>query len=206
MRRTKIIATLGPSSTQRIKEMLEYVDIFRINFAHGDEESHKLYFDIIREAKKDIPILVDLPGPKMRIGDISKEMLLRPGDKIVFSQKEGIPVEDMNLYKMVKKDSEILVADGNIKIKIVNKGEDFAEGIVIEGGILRSRKGINIPETELESGVTPNDLRLLDEALKLGADFIGLSFVLSEKDIIKIKEIVKGNVWIIAKIEKNQAL
>ncbi|HLI45927.1 MAG TPA: pyruvate kinase, partial [Geobacterales bacterium] len=184
MRRTKIIATLGPSSTQRIKEMLEYVDIFRINFAHGDEESHKLYFDIIREAKKDIPILVDLPGPKMRIGDISKEMLLRPGDKIVFSQKEGIPVEDMNFYKMVKKDSEILVADGNIKIKIVNKGEDFAEGIVIEGGILRSRKGINIPETELESGVTPNDLRLLDEALKLGADFIGLSFVLSEKDII----------------------
>jgi len=133
-------------------------------------------------------------------------MLLRPGDKIVFSKKEGIPVEDMNSYKMVKKDSEILVADGNIKIKIVNKGEDFAEGIVIEGGILRSRKGINIPETELESGVTPNDLRLLDEALKLGADFIGLSFVLSEKDIIKIKEIVKGNVWIIAKIEKNQAL
>jgi len=206
MRRTKIIATLGPSSIDKIEQMLDYVDIFRINFAHGDEKSHKLYFDLIREKKKDMPILVDLPGPKIRIGDIEKEIFLRQGDRIIFSQKGGIPVEDPNFYNIVKKNSEILVADGNIKIRIINKGEGFAEGIVIEGGILRSRKGLNIPKLDLNSGLTENDFVLLEEALKLGADFIGVSFVLSENDIIKVKEKVKGNAWVIAKIEKDKAL
>jgi len=206
MRRTKIIATLGPSSIDKIEQMLDHVDIFRINFAHGDEKSHKLYFDLIREKKKDMPILVDLPGPKIRIGDIEKEIFLRQGDRIIFSQKGGIPVEDPNFYNIVKKNSEILVADGNIKIRIINKGEGFAEGIVIEGGILRSRKGLNIPKLDLNSGLTENDFVLLEEALKLGADFIGVSFVLSENDIIKVKEKVKGNAWVIAKIEKDKAL
>ena len=206
MRKTKVIATLGPSSIDKIKQLINYVDIFRINFAHGDEESHKQYFDAIREVSEDLPVLVDLPGPKIRIGEVDKEIFLRPGDKIIFSQKEGIPVEDIKFYKMIEFNTELLIADGNIKIRITAVEDDYAEGIVIEGGIIRSRKGINVPHIKLESGVTENDLRLLDEALKLGADFIGVSFVLNEKDVLKIKERTKDKAWVISKVEKLQAL
>ncbi|AWR93410.1 pyruvate kinase [Acidianus brierleyi] len=206
MRKTKIVATLGPSSENKVKELSKYVNIFRLNFAHGDENSHKKYFDLIKDYAKDASILVDLPGPKIRIGDINGKLDLKSGDKIVFSEKEGIPVEDPLFYKAVKEGIYILLADGNIKVKIDKVDSDKVEATVIEGGILTSRKGINIPDIKLDSGITDNDLKLLNEALRLGADFIGLSFVISYKDVIKIKNMVKDKVWIISKIEKKSAV
>jgi pyruvate kinase len=206
MRKTKIIATLGPRSIDKVKHLSNYVDIFRLNFAHGDEKTHKLYFDLIKDTKKEIPILVDLPGPKIRIGDLKESILLKQGDRVIFSQKEGLPVEDPKFFQLVKENTDILIADGNIKIKITKVGNDFAEGYVIEGGILTSRKGINIPKINLDSGITKTDLLLLDEALKLGADYIGISFVLSEKDVLEIKKITKEKAWVISKIEKVQAI
>ncbi len=206
MRKTKIVATLGPSSEDKVKELSNYVNIFRLNFAHGDENSHKKYFDLIKDYAKDSSILVDLPGPKIRIGDINGKLNLKSGDKIVFSQTEGIPVEDPLFYKAVKNGIYILLADGNIKVRIDNVNADRVEGTVVEGGILTSRKGINIPDIKLDSGITNNDLKLLGEALKLGADFIGLSFVINYKDVLKIKNIVKDKVWVISKIEKKSAV
>ncbi|AWR96581.1 pyruvate kinase [Acidianus sulfidivorans JP7] len=205
MRNTKIIATLGPASIDKIKELSKFVDIFRLNFAHGDSESHKLYFDKIKELSN-IPILVDLPGPKIRVGIIKDKLILKPGDKVVFSENEGIPVEDPIFYSGVKENSIILLSDGIIKIRINKVEKNRVEGTVIEGGILTSRKGINIPDIKLPSGITQNDLNLLKEALDLGADFIGLSFVLSKDDVIKVKNIVKNKAWVIAKIEKKNAV
>jgi pyruvate kinase (EC 2.7.1.40) len=206
MRKTKIIATLGPKSIDKVKDLAKYVDVFRINFAYGNEETHKQYFDAIIDSKKNAAILVDLPGQKIRIGELKEKMFLKRGDLIVFSQTEGVPVEDTIFYSTVKEGHEIIIGDGNIKIRITKADDGRVEGYIIEGGLLTSRKGINIPRTQIPSGITENDLILLNEALKLGADFIGLSFVLSEKDVIRAKEIAKDKAWIISKIEKIQAL
>ncbi|MQL55776.1 pyruvate kinase [Acidianus ambivalens] len=205
MRKTKIIATLGPSSIDKVKELSQYVDIFRINFAHGATESHKEYFEKIKEYS-DASILVDLPGPKIRVGDIKGKIVLKPGDKVVFSPYEGIPVEDPLFYSGVKENSYVLIADGSIKINVTKVEKDRVEGVVIEGGTVTSRKGINIPDIKIPSGVTDNDLQLLKEALDLEADFIGLSFVLSKDDVLKVKSISKDRAWIIAKIEKKNAV
>ncbi|EOD42268.1 pyruvate kinase [Candidatus Nanobsidianus stetteri] len=205
MKKTKIVATIGPSSIDKIKELDKYVDVYRINFSHGDKKSHEEYFKIIRE-NSEKPILVDLPGPKLRIGNLKEKILLKPGDKIIFSQDEGIPVEDPLFYKVVKENTEIYLDDGNIKVHIDKIDNNRVEGTVLDGGMLTSRKGINIPDINLDSGVTQRDLELLKEALDLGADFIGVSFVLSKEDIIKVKEIVKNKAWVIAKIETKKAL
>jgi len=205
MKKTKIVATIGPSSIDKIKELDKYVDVYRINFSHGDRKSHEEYFKIIRE-NSEKPILVDLPGPKLRIGNLKEKILLKPGDKIIFSQYEGIPVEDLLFYKVVKENTEIYLDDGNIKVHIDKIDNNKVEGTVLDGGILTSRKGINIPDINLDTGVTQRDLELLKEALDLGADFIGVSFVLSKEDIIKVKEIVKNKAWVIAKIETKKAL
>lgn len=206
MRKTKIVATLGPSSISKAKELSKHIDVFRINFAHGDEKSHKFYFDVIKDLKKEIPILVDLPGRKIRIGVLKEKIYLKRGEKVKFSEKEGIPVVDEAFYAGIRLGSEVYLADGNIKIRITSVSKKEAEGIVLNGGFLSSKKGINIPNISLKSGITEEDIKLLKEALKLGADFIGCSFVLSEEDIIKIKEIAKQDAWVIAKIEKKSAL
>ena len=161
MRKTKIVATLGPSSENKVKELAEHVDVFRINFAHGDDESHKKYFDLIKEYAPSTPILVDLPGPKLRLGDFKGQIELKKGDKVVFSQKNGIPVDDELFYLAVKEGSYVLIADGTIRIRVTAADKDRVEGIVIEGGILLPRKGINIPNVSLKSGITENDLKLL---------------------------------------------
>ena len=201
-RKTKIIATLGPASEKRIEEIIKYVDVIRLNFAHGDEEQHSKYFNLVNGR---VPILVDLPGPKLRIGDLgSNKITVNRGDTIEFGEK--IPVEDPLFFKLVKQGSEVLIADGRIRVKIIEVGNNYAKGVVEEGGIITSRKGINIPDSDIPVGLTDKDYKLLQEALKLGATFIGLSFVTSSEEIRKVREIVKDKSWIIAKIEKKSAL
>ncbi|BFH72116.1 pyruvate kinase [Sulfurisphaera javensis] len=201
-RKTKIVATLGPSSEPYVDEIVKYADIVRLNFAHGDEQQHEKYFNLVKDK---VPILVDLPGPKLRIGDIGTDkIVLKRGDIIEFGT--SIPVEDPLFFKLVKQGSEVLIADGRIRVKITELKDNFAKGIVEEGGILTSRKGINIPDADIPVGLTNRDYQLLQEALKLGATFIGLSFVTSPDEVKKVKEIVKDKAWLIAKIEKKAAL
>jgi pyruvate kinase len=201
-RKTKIIATLGPASVNSIDRLLKYVDIIRINFAHGDAKARKMYFSLVN---KRVPILVDLPGPKLRVGEIKGEIHLKKGEKVRFG-KNGIPVDDPIFFDIIKRGINIFIADGKIKVAITDVGKDYAEGIVKEGGILTSKKGINIPDGKIVSGVTNKDLELLKEALKLGATYIGVSFVANKDDILRIRDIVKDKAWIIAKIERKVAL
>lgn len=202
--KTKIVITLGPSSINRVKEISEYANVFRFNFAHGNEDSHREYFEKAKETQ--LPILVDLPGPKLRLGVIKDKVLLRKGDRVVFSQTDGIPVEDPLFYNAVQEGHDILIADGTIRVRINSVDRDRVEGEVLEGGVISSRKGINIPEAKLKVGLTDNDIKLMREALNLGADFIGLSFVLSPEDVKRAKEIVGDKCWIVSKIEKKEAV
>ncbi|MCI2415361.1 MAG: pyruvate kinase [Candidatus Aramenus sp.] len=206
MRKTKIVATLGPSSEGKVKELSKYVNVFRINFAHGDEESRRKYFDLIHDYAKDSSILVDLPGPKIRVGQIEGRIEVKPGEKVTFSQNKGIPVEDPLFYRGVKPGTLVLIADGNVKVKVTSVERDKVEGVVLEGGIITSKKGINVPDISLSEGITSRDLELLKEALNLGADYVGLSFVISHADVQKARDLAGGDTWIIAKIEKKNAL
>jgi len=205
MRRTKIVATLGPSSLKLISQLSKFVDVFRVNFAHGDENSRREYVRLIREEAPESSILIDLPGPKLRVGDIGR-MELKRGQEVLLSPKGGITVEDPVFYSSVKEGSVILISDGLIRIKVTNVSEDEVRGVVLDEGVLTSRKGINIPDLNLRSGLTQRDLELLEEAISLKADYVGLSFVLSAEDVRKAKERIKGRAWVVSKIEKRQAV
>ncbi|AHC51858.1 pyruvate kinase [Sulfolobus acidocaldarius SUSAZ] len=200
-RKTKIIATMGPNSEKIIDELARAVDIIRINLAHGDEEQHRRYFDMVRDK---VPILADLPGPKLRIGDLKNPIDLKRGDKVTFGQ--DIPVDNEIFFKLIKKDSNVLIADGRIKLKIEEVEGEKAIATVIEGGTITSRKGINLPDADTPVGLTKRDYELLKLAIDLGATFIGLSFVINADDVKKVREIVGNKVWLISKIEKKKAL
>ncbi|MEM0373391.1 MAG: pyruvate kinase, partial [Sulfolobales archaeon] len=198
-RRTKIIATIGPSSLDKIKELSKYVDIFRINLAHGDDKQRIEYLKRIREEAPEVPILADLPGLKLRVGKLEGDkIMVKRGQKIILGKE--IPVNPL-LFKIVSKGSYILISDGAIKVKIIEVGNDYAEGIVESEGIISSGKGINIPNVKLPFSAREEDIRLAKLAKDYGVDFIGLSYVTSRDDIIKLREIVSEDVWIVAKIE-----
>jgi len=205
-RKTRIVATVGPPSIDLISKMAKYVDVFRLNFAHGDAAQHQKYFEVIRKKAPNSAILVDLPGPKMRIGDFQGTIKLTRGQTVVFSKEgEGIPVEEDAFYKVVQEGTIVLLADSEIRVQVQSVAQDKVIAKVISGGNLTARKGINIPKVKLDVGLTDSDVILLREAAELGADAIGLSFVVEASEVAKARSIYpKG--FMVAKIEKADAL
>jgi pyruvate kinase len=193
-RKTKIIATIGPSTIDIVDEISKHVDVLRVNLAHGNDEQRLYYLKKARETK--VPILADLPGLKLRIGKLESPIVLRKGDKISFGDK--IPINPL-FFKLVKEGDIVLISDGVIKIKIINKGENFAEGIVEDGGMLTSGKGVNLRGVMLPFNMREEDLRLA-KMFKNYVDFFGLSYVTSVEEIRKLRDIV-NDIWIVSKIE-----
>lgn len=224
-KRTKIVATLGPASV--VPEVLlqiinEGVDVCRINFSHGSHEDHRIAIRNIREASKksnkNIAILADLQGPKLRIGEVeNNQIILNDGDTIKFTTekcigtKEKLYMNYQNFPQDVKKGELILIDDGKLHLEII-KTNDLDEVIakVIHGGVLSSKKGVNLPNTKISlPSLTEKDLIDLEFALENDIDWIGLSFVRSARDIIELKHIIKDrrkHAKVIAKIEKPEAL
>jgi pyruvate kinase len=209
-RRTKIVATLGPSTSSRevISELKKRgVNVFRINLAHGSFEDQLSLFNLVKDVGG--AVLIDLPGPKIRVGDLSSPILLKEGEKIRFSAYgNGIPV-DREFFHYASEGGEIFLADGIIKLKVLEIKDGNAICIVEKGGVLTSRKGINIPDIKEGIEVTERDLDLLNKWAKFNPDFIGLSFVRTKHEILKVKSILNEkdcSAWVISKIEKKQAL
>ncbi len=221
-RKTKIVATLGPASLDKISELIEAgVDVFRLNFSHGTQEQHADTVKKIREIsqKRDTPvgILADLQGPKIRVGQIKEPgILLQVGQEFIITTEnclgEGnrVSTSYTPLSNEVKPGNRILLDDGLLELevkKVVGK-DIFTE--VIVGGTLTSRKGINLPNVDIKSPALTNkdtsDLRFI---LKLDVDFVALSFVRKSEDIDLVKKIMNEehcHMAIIAKIEKPEAL
>ncbi len=225
MRKAKIVCTIGPSSEDRtiIRSLIEKgMNVARLNFSHGNEEWFKKIVKKIREEsgrlKKAVAILQDLQGIKIRISDVQGgEVFLNngeiveifPGNEISDSKK--IYVSYPALLEDVKVKDEILIDDGLIRIKIIEKISDRLKGVVIEGGVLKSRKGVNLPYTRTSvSSFTEKDKNDLLTGIELDVDYIALSFVRSAEDIKTVKEWAKKRNLklppIIAKIEKREAL
>lgn len=221
--KTKIIATLGPSTStpEKIRELiLAGVSMFRLNTSHGKEEDHakniKNIREISKELKKFIPILVDLQGPKIRIGNIAQPIEIKEGDILTLeatddiSKPNIIPVDYAGIAKDVSIGSKILLDDGKIGLEVVEIINQQVKAKVLYGSLIKPRKGINIPGTTASlSAITPRDIEFIRFAVEYNIDYIALSFVRESDDVEQAKKHIKnfgGNIPVIAKIEKPQAV
>jgi len=221
--RTKIIATIGPSSSdyQTLTEMvIKGVDVVRLNFSHGSHKDHKKVISNVRKISDElgvpITILQDLQGPKIRVGKLEKEQIvLKDGNNLSVTSKNIIGNQDSicidnNVIGDIKIGEKILIDDGKIELKVVSKEDKQLDATVVRGGMLLERKGVNLPESDIKlSSVTEKDIKDLNFGLKNDVDWIALSFVRSAKDILELKNLIKNNGYstkVIAKIEKPQAI
>lgn len=225
LHKTKIIATVGPAcdSYEGLLQLVQAgVNVFRLNFSHGTYENHARVIDNIRKINAEFPfniaILADLQGPKLRVGDIEGGSLpLAVGDIITFTNekrlgnKDGIYLSYPNFHDDVRVGEKVLLDDGKIETVVTEiTPEGLVRAQVINGNVLMSRKGINLPDTKISlPSLTEKDLNDLNFIINQKIDWIGLSFVRKPDDIINLRKILKdksSNAKIIAKIEKPEAV
>jgi pyruvate kinase len=220
-RKTKIVATLGPASStpEMVKALFDAgVDVFRINMSHTSHtmlgELHRMIRALEQAVERPIGILVDLQGPKIRLGTLpGGSRVLKEGEQVRFVRKvqaenpEDIPIPHPEVFQAMKMRHTLLIDDGRIRIRLLTVKDHYADGIVVVGGEIKDRKGVNLPDTLLPvSAMTPKDRSDLDAALNLGVDWIALSFVQRPDDVAELKKIVAGRAAVLAKIEKPKAL
>jgi pyruvate kinase len=223
--KTKIIATMGPACADvpTLKKIIEAgVDVCRVNFSHGDWDTHLQVINNVRQANKElgtnVAILGDLQGPKLRIGEVrNNKMLLETGATMILTTKatvsEGnvIYVKYSTLARDVKVGERVLLDDGKLELEFTKRVDDeTVEAVVLNGGYLSSNKGFNLPSSDLSvDSLTPKDKKDLEFIMKHDFDWVALSFVRHAQDIIDLKAILKENgceAHIVAKIEKPQAV
>ena len=220
-RKAKIIATLGPSTSsfKSIKKLFDLgADVFRLNFSHDIKENHIKRFKDIRnlekKVNKPIGILMDLQGPKLRVGKFEEvSVFLKQGKKFMFDlnpslgNKSRVCLPHEEIFKKIKKGNKILVDDGKLTLIVTKINSFYIETKVKFSGIISNNKGFNIPNlVSTNNSLTKKDKQDLKLALKLGVDWIALSFVQTAKDVKEIKKIVKNKAFILTKLEKPKAL
>ncbi|WMJ75063.1 pyruvate kinase [Cytophagaceae bacterium ABcell3] len=223
-KKTKIIATVGPASNTKEKlwELIQAgANIFRLNFSHGSHEQHLQVIKYIREINEEhnvnVAILQDLQGPKIRTNEVENNGVeLKEGEKIIITREQclgtssKISTSYQGLTSDVKPGDTILIDDGNIELKVLSSSGDEVEALIVYGGLLKSKKGINLPNTEVsEPSLTEKDREDLLFGLENDVDWIALSFVRKAEDIAELKEIIKSKgktTKVIAKIEKPEAI
>lgn len=224
MRKTKIIATIGPATESKVnleKIIKAGVNVCRLNFSHGSHEDHLKVIKNIAEINKEqgihIATLGDLQGPKLRVGKMEENTLLVDGNEITFTSEdclgnaERVYMNYKNFAKDVKAGEFIRLDDGKLEMQILEtNGKDTVKAKITQGGVLKSNKGVNLPNTVISlPSLTEKDLVDLDFALEHNLDWIGLSFVRSARDIIELKGIISANnkkAKVIAKVEKPEAV
>ena len=225
-KRTKIVATLGPATSEKsvLKEMLEAgVNVFRVNFSHANYDDVRERIQMIRELNDEFgyaaAILADLQGPKLRVGKMKEEVVVNPGDQIIFATGKEFKGTASRVYmnyeqfpKDVKPGERILLDDGKLMFEIVSTNlENEVVAKVIQGGPLKSRKGVNLPNTKISlPALTTKDIEDAIFACELEVDWIALSFVRNAEDLMELQELIKKHsdhkIPIIAKIEKPEGV
>ena len=193
-------------------------DVFRINMSHTDHAGLASYVRIIREIENDISraiaVLVDLQGPKLRIGAFEEGSVhLRKGDVFVFDSdpKPGdvtrVRLPHPEILAALKVNDSILIDDGRVRLHVVETSPERAHAVVDVAGRLSNRKGVSLPDTEIPiTSMTNKDRADLDAALKERVDWVAISFVQRPEDVLEVKQITQGRVMVMAKIEKPQAI
>jgi len=223
IRKTKIVATIGPkSSTKKIlmKMIMQGVNVCRLNFSHLTHDKAKEIIGNIKEINQELhvhtAILADLQGPKIRVGELKSPIKLIKGKEVVFSTnkkyKKAIFINYNNLAKDVQIGNKILLDDGKIALKVIKTNKnDKITATVIFGGTLNSKKGVNLPDTKINlPSISKKDKKDLEFILNEKIEWIGLSFVRKAEDIQQLKKAIKkskkSNALVIAKIEKPEAI
>ncbi len=220
-RNAKIIATLGPASSNAaaIKALFEAgADVFRLNFSHGTQDDHKARYGIIREleraAGRPIGVLLDLQGPKLRVGDIAEsEAELSAGQRFRLDldplpgDKVRAPLPHPEVFAALEPGMALLLDDGKLRLQVESCGPDYAETIVLAGGPLKDHKGVNVPGAVLPiSPLTKKDRADLRFGLDLGVDWVALSFVQRPEDLAEPRRLIAGRAALMTKVEKPAAL
>ncbi|MBS1182792.1 MAG: pykF [Proteobacteria bacterium] len=220
-RKVKILATLGPSSSD--KDMIARLhqagaDCFRINMSHTNHEKLRFYVSTIREveaeAGRPIGILADLQGPKLRVGTFANgPVFLEIGAKFAFHREKfdgdvtGVTLPHPEIIDALEPGHRLLIDDGRLRLRIIENDRKLAIAQVEVGGKISDRKGVSLPDTVLTSGaLTEKDRADLTAALEADVDWIALSFVQGPEDLLEVHEIVDGKCGVMAKIEKPQAV
>ncbi|MDH5381551.1 MAG: pyruvate kinase [Cyclobacteriaceae bacterium] len=221
--KTKIVATIGPASNSKavLKSLIQSgTDVFRLNFSHGSYADHQKVIDNIRQLNEElgttVSMLQDLQGPKIRVNEVAEDVVLKSGNEFIITTEEVLGNEKRastsykGIIHDVKGGDMVLIDDGKIELKIkeVQGGDVICE--VVHGGTLRSRKGINLPQSNVSApSMTEKDYEDLQFGIKNNMDWIALSFVRSAADILELRSIIEKSqkeIRIIAKIEKPQAV
>lgn len=218
----KIVATIGPSinSEEKIEALINAgASMFRVNSSHSTPEEHKANIDMVRKVSKklnsNIAILLDLQGPKIRVGNLKQPIELQEGTEVKLrhsTEQEGeiIPVDYSGIAVDVKKNDTIYLDDGKLELRVIDTDGVIIRAEVVIGGLLKARKGLNLPgRTASLSAITPKDIEYIKRALEWKVDYLALSFVRTGEDVLKAKhcmEMYGGYIPIIAKIEKPEAL
>ncbi len=221
--KTKIVATIGPASNSM--EMLralvkEGVDVFRLNFSHGSHQDHQRVIDSVREINTEmgttVALLLDLQGPKIRVQEVQPDVILVRGQEFIITTRQLLGNQEIastsyqDLPKDVKQGDTILIDDGKIELQVVEVRDVDVVTEVVYGGPLKSRKGINMPNTRVSApSLTTKDMEDLLFGLKNEVDWVALSFVRKAQDIKILRKIIEEHnaaTRIVAKIEKPEAL
>jgi len=220
MKRTKIICTLGPATEDPavISRMLKAgMNVARLNLSHGTHEEHEKKIKGLRSLSCVTAIMADLQGPRIRTGLFkNKKAVLKQGDKVRLTSRNVagddslIPIFPSSVMKDIRKGECVFIDGGTIKIRVDSVRGGEAKGTVIEGGEVGEHKGLNLPNSKLRMpALTEKDHDDLLWAIRMGVDFVALSFVRSAKDVLKVKEIIKkrrSKISVIAKLEKPEAI
>ena len=215
-RKTKIIATVGPSlaSKEKIHSAINSgVNVFRINFSHGTLDEHKQFIDWARSSKNQVAIMQDIQGPKIRTGQVNKNTVLQKSQEINLTNKEVESSDEIifinykNLYEDISVNDRVFIDDGQIILKITEKQKNKLKALILIGGELRDNQGVAFPDSKLSvPAITEQDIEHLKFGTEQDVDFVAVSFVRNSDDIQAVRKIIPKDIKIIAKIELKTAL
>ena len=215
-RKTKIIATVGPSlaSKEKIHSAINSgVNVFRINFSHGTLDEHKQFIDWARSSKNQVAIMQDIQGPKIRTGQVNKNTVLQKSQEINLTNKEVESSDEIifinykNLYEDISVNDRVFIDDGQIILKITEKQKNKLKALILIGGELRDNQGVAFPDSKLSvPAITEQDIEHLKFGTEQDVDFVAVSFVRNSDDIQAVRDIIPKDIKIIAKIELKTAL
>jgi pyruvate kinase len=216
-RKAKILATLGPASSTReqISALFKAgADVFRLNFSHGAHQDHRKRYELIREIEQEsgrpIGILMDLQGPKLRVGTFpggSVELKTGGTYRLDLDEAQGdtkrAQLPHPEIFAAVQVGTNLLLDDGRLRLRVKSSAKDFAECEIVVGGKLGDRKGVNVPDVVLPlSPLTAKDREDLRFGLDLGVDWVAMSFVQRPEDVAELRKLIGGRAKVIAKLEK----
>jgi len=219
MRRTKIVATLGPATgtPERIAGLIEAgANVIRVNASHGTPDLRTQWIAAVRRAADSagspIAVLVDLQGPRIRVGALPEPRLLRAGESVVFAPedvaaRDELPTTYANLAKDARVGARILLDDGLLSVEVRRIAPPRVEGRVVDGGTLTAHKGMNLPGLQVSAPpLTAKDREDVAHAVAAGVEYLALSFVRRAEDLAELRKLVPPTVKLVAKIEKATAL